>query len=154
MTCRALAEPGLLCFCRCQGRLLNLFTELWLHVNMDLSGALGLRRAFRQAVIAVHPDKGGTTAEFSLLQLARHVLVDRDLRAAYDAQLDDSSSDVAELTCPEADGNVLDVVQAAVSMLDWAIGKTSVNDALRQAGCKALSEACTYAADGADITLN
>ena len=43
-----------------------------------------LKKAFHQAALVSHPDKGGTDEEFQLVNEAWNVLSDASKRAAYD----------------------------------------------------------------------
>ena len=43
-----------------------------------------IKKAFRQAALQAHPDKGGTDAEFQMVNEAWSVLGDASKRAAYD----------------------------------------------------------------------
>ena len=45
---------------------------------------LTIKKAYRQAVLTAHPDKGGTDAEFQEVNEAWNVLSDSQKRQAYD----------------------------------------------------------------------
>ena len=59
----------------------NYYGQLGVQRDAD---AKTIKKAYRQAALISHPDKGGTDEEFQLVNEAWNVLSDESKRAAYD----------------------------------------------------------------------
>ena len=59
----------------------NYYGQLGVQRDADVKT---IKKAYRQAALISHPDKGGTDEEFQLVNEAWNVLSDESKRAAYD----------------------------------------------------------------------
>jgi curved DNA-binding protein CbpA len=90
---------------------MNLYEVLGVTRDADY---LAITKAYRARALRLHPDAGGTQAEFEQIKLARDVLCDPDRRRHYDATGAESP--------PRADNAAAEIAQTVLKAIETVLG--------------------------------